>query len=145
MSRARFGLLLVLLVLAVGAGSFVVVLAQLDEDPGAGDTGSTTPAAETTTDTAAPTELGTPTFVAIVSSERDEGTARAEADELAEDGYDSGVLRSDDHTSLEAGFWVSYVGPFPDVPAARAAQSQLAGDGYPAAYVRCVGTAEECT
>ena len=146
MSRARFGLLLALLILVVGAGSFVVVLSQLDDDdPGAdGAAPSTTASSDTTTTVAVPEGLVTPTFVVIVTSEGDEATARAQGDELTERGYDASVLRSDEYGSLEPGFWVSYVGPFPDVASAEAADAQLAADEYPAAYVRCVGTAEEC-
>jgi hypothetical protein len=54
------------------------------------------------------------------------------------------VLHSDDYSSLEPGFWVAYVGPFPDNAAAQQAVDELAGDGYDAAYVRCVGTDAEC-
>ena len=59
-------------------------------------------------------------------------------------GTTSGVLHSDDFTSLEPGFWVAYVGPFPDPAAAQAAVDQLVADGYTSAYPRCIGTAEEC-
>ncbi len=82
--------------------------------------------------------------MAVVSSEGDEATAQALAAELTERGFDSGVLRSDDHTSLEPGFWVAYTGPFPDAAAAAQDRDELVAAGYPAAYVRCVGTAEEC-
>ena len=54
------------------------------------------------------------------------------------------MLHSDDYTSLEPGFWVAYVGPFPDVAGAEAAKAELVAGGYTAAYSRCVGTAEEC-
>lgn len=145
MSRARFGLLLVLLVLVVGTGAFVVVLSQLDDEvPGDGGASPATTSSETTTAALPPTGLTTPTFVAIVISERDEATARAGADELTEQGFDGAVLRSDDHASLRPGFWVAYVGPFPDADAAQAAVAELAGSGYSGSYVSCVGTAEEC-
>ena len=91
-----------------------------------------------------PGDLATPTFVAIVSSDADEATAQQRRDELTENGYASNVLHSDDFTSLEPGFWVAYVGPFPDPAAAQAAVDQLAADGYTSAYPRCIGTAEEC-
>jgi len=144
-SRARFGLLLALLVLVVGAGAFAGVLAQLDDDdPSGGSAAATTSSSDTTTTTALPTGLTTPTFVTVVSSEREEAGARALADELTEQGFDSAVLRSDDHTSLEPGFWVAYVGPFPEAGPAQAAVSDLAANGYTASYVRCVGTADEC-
>jgi hypothetical protein len=149
MSRGRFGLLLTVLVLVLGAASFVGVYTQLDDGPGSpsgsGDTSSTTLApAVTTTTTTVPGGLATPTFVVVVSSESDEGAAQVIRDELTESGYDSGVLHSDDFTSLESGFWVAYVGPFPQVADANAAQAALVADGYTASYARCVGTAEDC-
>jgi hypothetical protein len=55
------------------------------------------------------------------------------------------VLHSDDHSSLEPGFWVAYVGPFEDVDGAEAAVGELKSAGYTAAYPRCVGTDEECS
>ncbi len=78
-------------------------------------------------------------------SEPDEATARSIGDQLTEGGFDSGVLHSDDYTSLEPGFWVAYVGPFDDVGGAQAAVGDLQGAGYTAAYPRCVGTDEECS
>ena len=145
MSRTRFGLLLVLLVLVVGTGAFAIVLAQLDEDPGGkSSTPTTKTSSETTTTTGAPAALTTPTFVTVVSSEGDEANARAIADELSTKGFASSVLRSDDHTSLEPGFWVAYVGPFPEAAPAQAAVADLAASGYTSSYVRCVGTAEQC-
>jgi len=144
MSRGRFGLLLALLVLVVGAASFVVVLTLLDDGPGGGPAEPTTTIASSATTTTSPGGLVTPTFVAVVSSEGDEATAQAMAAELTERGYDSGVLQSDRYGSLEPGFWVAYVGPFADAAAAQTATEDLIADRYEAAYVRCVGTAEEC-
>jgi cell division septation protein DedD len=143
-SRGRFGLLLAVLVGVVASVTCIVVLALIDDDPGGNQAATTTTSTSTTTSTTAPGGLATPAFVAIVSSEADEPTARAMVDELTERGYDSAVLHSDDHTSLEPGFWVAYVGPFADVAAAQTATDQLIGDGYTAAYPRCVGTAEQC-
>lgn len=145
MSRARFGLLLALLVSVVTAASFVVVLQLVDDDPAAGP-GTTTSSSSTTAPapTTAPGGLVTPTYVAIVSSNAEEGEAQADAAELTERGWDAAVLRSDDHGSLEPGFWVAYVGPFEDGPAAQAATDDLIADGYDATYPRCVGTVEEC-
>jgi len=145
MSKGRFGLLLGSLFAVLAAASFVVVLGVLESD---GDETTTTTSTSTTfsiTTTTTGGGLTTPTFVAIVVSETDEATARAMGDELTEAGFDNGVLRSDDHTSLEPGFWVSYVGPFDDVAGAQAAVGELQAAGYTAAYARCVGTAEECS
>ncbi|MEQ1787489.1 MAG: SPOR domain-containing protein [Acidimicrobiales bacterium] len=145
MSRGRFAVLLGLLVAIVAAASFVIVLALISDDGAPGDAATTTTTTTpTSTTTTVPGGLVTPTFVAIVSSEGDESTAQQMRDELTEAGYDSGVLLSDDYTELEPGFWVAYVGPFPDVAAAEAAKDALVADGYTAAYTRCVGTTEEC-
>ncbi len=144
MTRGRFQLLLVLIVLVVGTASFAIALRLIDDDAPAGDVTTTTTTASTTTSTTAPSGLTTPTFVVVVSSESDEGGAALIRDELVEGGFEAGVLHSDDYASLEPGFFVAYVGPFPDVAAAEAAKAELVAAGYGASYSRCVGTAEEC-
>lgn len=146
MSRGRFGLLLGLIVVVVTATSFLGVLRLIDDPDPAGSAASTsTTTTASTTTTTAPGALVTPTFVTVVSSEGDEASAQQLRDELTESGYDAGVLHSDDYTELEPGYWVAYVGPFPDVAAADAAKDDLIAAGYSAAYTRCVGTAEECS
>ena len=144
MTNRRFGVLLGVLFAALAGVSFLVVTLVLDssdDDPPSTTTTSTTVGITTTTTSG---ELATPTFVAVVVSEPDEATARATADELTEGGFDSGVLHSDDYTSLEPGFWVAYVGPFDDVAGAQGAVGELQGAGYTASYPRCVGTDDEC-
>ena len=145
MSRGRFGGLLALLFVGLAAASFVVVTLLLDADDDDEPAADTTTTSFSITTTTSRPGLATPTFVAIVVSERDEATARAIGDQLTEAGFDSGVLHSDDYGSLEPGFWVAYVGPFDDVGAAEGAVDDLKGEGYGAAYPRCVGTAEECS
>lgn len=142
MSRARFGILLALLVAAVATSSFLAVLALLDDDLLPGVSTTTTAASDTTAPPGG--VLPSPSFVAIVVSEPDVASAGAAADELTERGFDSGVLRSDDYSSLEPGFWVAYIGPFQSVAEADAASEQLKADGYPAAYPRCVGETDDC-
>jgi hypothetical protein len=144
LTKSRFQLLLGLVFAGLAIASFVVVTLVLEDDdePAASTTTSTTAPLTSTT---SPGELTTPTFVAIVVSEPDEATARATADELTESGFDSGVLRSDDYSSLNPGFWVAYVGPYEDVAGADAAVADLASAGYTAAYPRCIGTDEECS
>jgi hypothetical protein len=145
MTDGRFRLLLGLLFAVVAAGSFVVVVQLLEDDDGSpGTTTSTTTTFSLTTSTTTG-GLETPTFVAIVVSETDEATARAVGDQLTEAGFDNGVLRSDDYTSLEPGFWVTYVGPFDEVEAANDAVADLQAEGWTAAYPRCVGSEEECS
>ena len=143
MSEGRFRLLLGGLFVAVAVASFVVVTLVLDADDDS-PAATTTSTSTSTTATTAPGTLATPTFVAVVVSESDEATARATADELTESGFDSAVLRSDDYSSLNPGFWVTYVGPYDDVAGAQGAVAELAAAGYTAAYPRCIGTSEEC-
>jgi hypothetical protein len=143
-TRGRFGLLLGVMFAGIAVASFLVVTLVLDateDEPSTATTTSTTVGITTTTTSG---ELATPTFVAVVVSETDEAAARGTADELTEGGFDSGVLHSDDYTSLEPGFWVAYVGPFDDVGGAQAAVGELQSAGYTASYPRCVGTDEEC-
>lgn len=146
MSRGRFGLLLGLLVVVVATASFVGVLSLIDDEPGPAGTAtsSSTTTGATGTTTTVPGGIVTPAFVVVVTSEADEASAQLLRDELTESGYDAGALRSDDYTSLEPGYWVAYVGPFPDAAAADAAKDELIAAGYSAAYTRCVGTAEQC-
>jgi hypothetical protein len=143
-TRGRFGLLLGVLFAGIALVSFLVVtlILDTDDDPSSATTTSTTVGITTTTTSG---ELATPTFVAVVVSETDEAAARSMADELTEGGFGSGVLHSDDYTSLEPGFWVAYVGPFDDVGSAQAAVGELQGAGYTASYPRCVGTDDECS
>jgi SPOR domain len=144
-NAGRFWLLLGLLFAVVAGATFLAVTLILesdDDDPAADASTSTTVGITTTTTTG---ELTTPSFVAVVVSEPDEATARATADELTESGFDSGVLHSDDYSSLNPGFWVAYVGPFDDVGGAQGAVSELEGAGYTASYSRCIGTDEECS
>ena len=145
MSQGRFRWVLGLVFAAIAAVSFLGVTLLLDadeDDPSPTTTTSTTVGSTTTTTSGA---LATPTFVAIVVSETDEGAARSTADELSDGGFDSGVLHSDDYGSLEPGFWVAYVGPFDDVGAAQAEVNDLKDAGYSASYPRCVGTDDECS
>jgi hypothetical protein len=140
----RFRLLLGGLFAGLAIVSFLVVTLVLESDDDEPAATTTTSTSTSTTATTAPGTLTTPTFVAVVVSEPDEATARSTADELTESGFDSGVLHSDDYSSLNPGFWVTYVGPYDDVAAAQGAVGELAAAGYTAAYPRCIGTSEEC-
>ena len=148
MTRGRFGLLLALLALVVGVDSFALALALITDDGDtpveSGGTTTSTTSATSSTSTTAPGTLTTPAFVVVVSSESEEARAQQRRDELTESGFDAGVLSSADYASLEPGFWVAYVGPFPDVAGAESAKADLVAAGYTAAYTRCVGSNEEC-
>lgn len=159
MNRARFGLLLAVLGLAVATGSFAAAWAVLDDGqpdrpPRAGDSGDAlgsdpvvTPTPTSTSTTlvpAAPGDLTTPAWVAVVASEGDEAAATVIAEAISAAAFPSGVLHSDDYPSLTDGFWVAYAGPYPDRAAAEAAAEALATEGFDGAYARCAGTRQEC-
>lgn len=162
MSGTRFGVLLGLAAAAVAAGAFLIGLQVLDDDapdrpPAArsssGDGGGEAAPDQTedpagTTSTSAPTvtdgELPSPSWVLVISSEGDEARARAVAEEVAAAGHPAGFLRSDDYPSLNPGFWVAYAGPYPDAAAAAEAEGPVEADGWTGAYVRCVGTTDDC-
>lgn len=151
MSRGRFTLLLSLLCLVVATASFALVLTLLEDDGPITTTTDTSvaPSGDGTTTTAAPPVdsdgvLDTPAFVVIVASEGDEASAQEEAATIQDAGFPSGFLLSDDFESLTPGFWVAFAGPYSDAASANAEIEPLADDGFPGAYVRCVGTSEEC-
>lgn len=160
MSRARFGLLLALAAVAVAAAAFAIGLRVLDDDrpdpppagvsavddgegASGGDDGDGATSSSTPQEVAEGT-LPSPSWVLVVSSEGDEGRAREIAEAVAAAGHPAGVLRSDDHPSLNPGFWVAYAGPYPDADAARAARDEVHADGFSGAYVRCAGTVADC-
>ncbi|MFZ6004627.1 MAG: SPOR domain-containing protein [Actinomycetota bacterium] len=160
MTRGRFALSVALASLMVGAGSFALGLQVLDDGkpdppprrsgvdavapPTDGTATSETTASSTTLPVAAPGELETPVWVAIVASEGSQAEAEDVAADVAAAGYPAGVLRSDDYDSLSSGHWVAYAGPFADADLAGSALDDLAGDGFDGAYVRCVGSKKEC-
>ena len=161
MSSTRFGVLLGLAAVVVAGGAFVLGLQVLDDDDPdpapAGAVDATDDGAEPadggegtgSTSTSEPAEvtegaLPSPSWILVISSEGDEARARAVADEVAAAGHPAGVLRSDDHPSLNPGFWVAYAGPYPDAAAAAAAEPAVEADGWPGAYVRCAGAEADC-
>lgn len=77
-------------------------------------------------------------YTVILASKATRSEAEAVADEARGDLPGVGVLRSDAHPSLRAGYWVAYSGAFD----ARAPANENAADaravGFPSAYVRWV-------
>lgn len=158
MSRWRFAALLVALGAVAAAASFAAGVALLDdpgpdEPPGraaasdgpAEDTGSATTPSSGITSTTAPLGDGDAAWIAVVSSEGEEASAAAVAEQVGDAGLPAGVLRSDDHESLTPGFWVAYAGPYPSAAEAEAATAALADKGWTGAYTRCVGTQDQCS
>jgi hypothetical protein len=162
MSRTRFGLLVGLAAVVVAAAAFLIGLQVLDDEgpdrpprstaTDGGDAPATDegdePGDETTSTSEAAVvtagELPSPSWVLVISSEGGEDRARSVAEEVAAAGHPSGFLRSDDYASLNPGFWVAYAGPYPEAADATEAAGAIEADGWPGAYLRCVGTADDC-
>lgn len=162
MSSTRFAVLLGLAAVVVAAAAFLLGLRVLDDggpdqppsgaspdlgvaagEDAAGE-GTGDPPSSTAEAAATDGELPSPSWVLVISSQTDGERARAVAEEVAAAGYPSGLLRSDDHPSLNPGFWVAYAGPYPGAAAAAEAEPAVEADGWTGAYVRCVGTTEDC-
>lgn len=155
MNGDRFALKVAGLAVVVALLSFLIAYQLLDDDSpdappsGAGTTADVT-TSDTTTTTAAvttttqPGAFATPAWVAVVASEGSRGPADEAAAAIAAEGYPAGVLRSDDYPSLKAGLWVGYAGPYGSAEEAEAAVDRLDADGIKGAYVRCIGTKQEC-
>ncbi|MGQ0833155.1 MAG: SPOR domain-containing protein [Microthrixaceae bacterium] len=153
MSARRFALILASVSLAIFAASFAIALRSLPNrpttTPPTTDTTAPTTAPPASTPTTAPSTiptatLSTPAWITIVASERDRSVAEQRASAVADAGYPTGVLHSDDYASLQSGLWVAYAGPYPDRRAADAAVAALKDDAITGAYVRCVGTQKQC-
>ena len=94
-------------------------------------------------DASAPKEVGSwpagkTAYTVILLSTQDRGGARAKARQLAAEGEDVGLLRSDDFPSLEPGYSVVFSGQYEDVGAAQQEAKRLAGAGAPGAYAKLV-------
>lgn len=63
---------------------------------------------------AAHPSLGPSARIVQVSSHRGPSSAKAAADDLRRRGMSAGVLRSDQYKPLVSGFYVVYVGPYPN-------------------------------
>lgn len=156
MRRDRFALWVALLAIGVGVAAFGVALQVLDDGepdpaPTADRRSSDTTAAPiitttstTTSTTITPGAIATPAWITIVASEASRAAADEAAAEVAAHGHPAGVVRSDDYESLKAGLWVGFAGPFDSAAEARAMVDTLKADGIDGAYVRCIGSTEDC-
>jgi hypothetical protein len=75
------------------------------------------------------------TVVLLSATSREEAEARAQ--ELADDGIPTGILRSDDHASLRPGYWVVFSGQYDTREEAEDAADNI-GVGAAGAYARFV-------
>jgi hypothetical protein len=67
----------------------------------------------------------------ITRSSKSRSAAERSAQDLAAQGKDAGVLRSDDFKSLNSGYWVTFVGQFDELSQAQAEAGSLGGEAYP--------------
>jgi ribosomal protein S27AE len=80
---------------------------------------------------------GVESWTVVVMSSESEEPARKRAEELAAGGTSVGVLKSDDYSSLRAGYWVVFSGRYESTEEAQAAAASLGGTA-PGAYARLV-------
>lgn len=81
---------------------------------------------------------GQSAYTAVLQSATTKASAEATAQRLAGQGVSVGVLRSDDFSSLQPGYWVVFSGQFPAFAKAEATAQQLQKKGAPGAYARYV-------
>jgi hypothetical protein len=109
--------------------------------PGAEETPTPSPGAEETPTpgaTATPDSSsqvgewpeGETAYTVIVRSSKSRSAAESTAEDLASQGKDAGVLRSDDFSSLNAGYWVAFVGQYDSASQARSEAESIGGGAY---------------
>jgi SPOR domain len=74
---------------------------------------------------------GETAYTVIVKSSRSRSAAERAAEDLASQGKDAGVLRSDDFSSLNPGYWVAFVGQYDSASQARSEAESIGGGAYP--------------
>jgi predicted nucleic acid-binding Zn ribbon protein len=94
-----------------------------------------------------PTRGGIPTwpgnrdgFTVVLLSTGDEASARRFARNARQGDVDAGILRSDDYTSLEPGFWIVYAGVYRTRGQAERAANRL-GDRFAGSFPQFVNGA----
>ena len=110
----------ILALILVATVIFVTVVAHTSMDSvGAYPTRSHPPQSPTPSPT-------TKTIVIVqVSSHPTRAKAQAAAQDLADQGLQPEILKSDDYSPLNPGFFVVYVGPYPDTENGRASAQQV--------------------
>ncbi|GLY33164.1 SPOR domain-containing protein [Kineosporia sp. NBRC 101731] len=104
-------------ILAVVLTTFVIVVSTVAHSSMAA-VGAGSPRTDWTS---SPTPTADAPFVVVqISSRPTRAQAQAEAQELRRAGLDAGVLRSDLYAPMNKGWYVVYVGPFPDTAEGRA-------------------------
>jgi len=73
---------------------------------------------------------GETAYTVIVRSSESRSAAERTAEDLASQGKDAGVLRSDDFSSLKPGYWVAFVGQYDSASEARTQAESIGGGAY---------------
>lgn len=152
----RVPLAVIAAVIAVVIGGFVVVVISLSNDTtaqtaaGATRTAAARPSANApapttgTTTAGAPGniatwEIGLPGWTVVLAADHTRRAAYADAERLAGQGIDAGVLDSTQHPSLRPGYWIVFSGRYATRTAAASASAQLVTLGQTYAHPRLVG------
>jgi cell division protein FtsN len=127
-------------VILVSAVIFVAVVAHTSMDSvgaAAGSRSGAAPRTPTSTPTSTPSSTTTTLVIVQVSSHPTRAKAEAAAQTLAFQGFHPKILKSDDYSPLNRGFFVVYTGPYPPTENGRAA-AKLDQDLLPGALIRDV-------
>jgi hypothetical protein len=81
---------------------------------------------------------GRDAYTVVLVSAKSRSQARTKAEEAIGRGIPAGILRSDDYSSLNPGYWVVYAGQYDTVEEARRKASDYQGQGFAQAYPRQV-------
>lgn len=77
-------------------------------------------------------------YTVVVASEGTRDAAEVIRSKVERAGFEAGILRSDDYTSLRPGYWVVFVGKFSVKADADAEMRRLRGNGFSIAYSRLI-------
>jgi hypothetical protein len=81
---------------------------------------------------------GTNAYTVVLVSAKRRAQANAKAREAISRGIDAGVLRSNEHSSLNPGYWVVFAGQYDSADEARSKLDEFASKGFPGGYPRQV-------
>jgi hypothetical protein len=82
-------------------------------------------------------------WTAIIASKQSRAEAEAAAAQASDLATTVGILRSDDYTTLNPGYWVAFVGDYSSAPEADSQLPALGRRGFTDAYVRFISQARQ--
>jgi hypothetical protein len=77
-------------------------------------------------------------YTVVLVSAKSRKQANAKAQEAIGRGIPAGILRSDDYSSLNPGYWVVFAGTYNSAGAARSKANDYQSQGFAQAYPRLV-------